>query len=407
MSRSSTELLDSAVAPASLRDASRAVARIADRHIPALDGLRGVAILSVLLFKAVAGYQPLTWIGAAIAATFGRGWVGVDLFFVLSGFLITGILLDSRGSPHFFRNFYARRTLRIFPLYYGTLMVVFIVIPLFWSMNAPNIQHIVRNQGWLWTYTANIAFEGKHKIFFDAGWLRLNHFWSLAIEEQFYLLWPTLVFLCPSSTFRKMCWALVAGALLLRIGVYFAHLPRGAMFYLTPCRVDSLTIGALLALALRRPDGLARMLAPAKLGAIVFGLVSFTILVWPDARPSDDRTTVLTFGFTVLAGFAACLLTLSLDPTPDNIWRRMLEHRSLRVLGKYSYAMYVTHMFVITALSVELSLPRIVAWSHFEPLGILIFVVLYVSVTLAVALLSWNLYEKHFLKAKRFFAYGS
>jgi peptidoglycan/LPS O-acetylase OafA/YrhL len=179
------------------------------------------------------------------------------------------------------------------------------------------------------------------------------------------------------------------------------------MFYLTPCRVDSLTIGALLALALRRPDGLARMLAPAKLGAIVFGLVSFTILVWPDARPSDDRTTVLTFGFTVLAGFAACLLTLSLDPTPDNIWRRMLEHRSLRVLGKYSYAMYVTHMFVITALSVELSLPRIVAWSHFEPLGILIFVVLYVSVTLAVALLSWNLYEKHFLKAKRFFAYGS
>src|SRR5581483_4595047 len=148
-----------------------------------------IAILSVLLFKAVAGYHPQTSLGSVTTAILGVGWAGVDLFFVLSGFLITGILLDTTRSPHFFRNFYARRTLRIFPWYYGLLIVVFLIVPHLFTVARPGVSDIFRHQAWLWTYTANIAFEGKHKIYFDADWLRLSHFWSLAIEEQFYLAW--------------------------------------------------------------------------------------------------------------------------------------------------------------------------------------------------------------------------
>src|SRR5207244_13039880 len=112
------------------------------------------------------------------------GIVGVDLFFVLSGFLITGLLLDSKGAPGYFRNFYARRTLRIFPLYYAVLALLFLVLPLLVALPPP-LEDARTHQVWLWTYTANFYIAAK------ASWWALtyvSHFWSLAIEEHFYLL---------------------------------------------------------------------------------------------------------------------------------------------------------------------------------------------------------------------------
>src|SRR5206468_651405 len=154
--------------------------------------LRGLAILLVIAFHTlrVTGKEGL--IGRFGAAIQDSGWIGVDLFFVLSGFLITGILLDSLGKPGYFRNFFARRTLRIFPLYYAVLTVSLFLVPaLIGLQRLPELYHrLLENQLWLWTYAANyLQATGRHTL---PGF---GHFWSLAIEEQFYLLWPFVVYL--------------------------------------------------------------------------------------------------------------------------------------------------------------------------------------------------------------------
>src|SRR5688572_7114217 len=151
-------------------------------HIPALDGLRGIAVLIVLGFHIFPNHVKF-------------GWAGVDLFFVLSGFLITGILLESKGTPNYYRNYLAKRTLRIFPLYYFFLIVFFIVFPLVgYSDSIYNYDYLSSTQSWYWLYIQN------WRIFFDPhypGEDIISHFWSLAIEEQFYIFWPLVIYLIP------------------------------------------------------------------------------------------------------------------------------------------------------------------------------------------------------------------
>src|SRR5436309_15382402 len=129
-------------------------------RLPGLDGVRGLAILMVLAVHFVGDATPTTW-GERLAVKLANyGMFGVDLFFVLSGFLITGLLLDSKGDPHYFRNFYARRTLRIFPLYYAVLALLFIVLPSVAALPLALEESRV-HQTWLWTYTANFYIAAK------------------------------------------------------------------------------------------------------------------------------------------------------------------------------------------------------------------------------------------------------
>ena len=182
-------MLVTSVEPLKDKQAAPAPAVGGAHHIPALDGLRGVAILMVLWFHY---YGPIYKFCASpfdrfIVLTINTGWMGVDLFFALSGFLITGILLDAKGAPHYFRNFYARRALRIFPIYYGFLFVILIVIPRF-HQYSPGLAQTVRDQAWLWLYGTNIA-----TTFFPIKLAGFLHTWSLAVEEHFYLVWPAIV----------------------------------------------------------------------------------------------------------------------------------------------------------------------------------------------------------------------
>lgn len=148
------------------------------QHISALDSIRGVAVLLVILFHCYPTY--ITKLG----------WLGVDLFFVLSGFLITGLLLDAKGKNNYYRNFIVRRTLRIFPLYYFALLLCLVIVPIvFKSLLPPDYGYYTANQLWFWTYTQNWLFS---KTGFPEN-LTLVHFWSLAVEEQFYLFWPLFV----------------------------------------------------------------------------------------------------------------------------------------------------------------------------------------------------------------------
>src|SRR5438105_8258761 len=150
-------------------------------HIPTLDGLRGVAILLVMLCHFLGLLKTGNHrLDSLLHLGFGHGWVGVNLFFVLSGFLITGILLDAKDSPRYFRNFYARRTLRIFPLYYGVLFVCFVILPLFPASHTAEFHDLRSRQLWLWAYGTNIKVTTFGDWCFGTPWLDLGHLWSFS-----------------------------------------------------------------------------------------------------------------------------------------------------------------------------------------------------------------------------------
>jgi peptidoglycan/LPS O-acetylase OafA/YrhL len=171
-------------------------------HIPALDGLRGIAILLVIPHNADIFSQSAPWLWP-IALVAHAGWIGVQLFFVLSGFLITRNLLDTRRDANYLRSFYVRRALRIFPLYFLTLFVGLVVLPhvVQFSPGALASHH---NQVWLWTFLSNWAQPYGLEV---SGF---SHFWSLAVEEQFYLVWPFVVLFAAGT---RLFWVSVVVAL--------------------------------------------------------------------------------------------------------------------------------------------------------------------------------------------------
>jgi peptidoglycan/LPS O-acetylase OafA/YrhL len=368
-------------------------------HAPALDGLRGLAILMVVLFHATPAAPGTTLLGTIVKNAAEVGAMGVDLFFVLSGFLITGILLEAKGSPRYFRTFYARRSLRIFPLYYGVLFVSLVLVPLFWPMTSSDAQRIHHDQGWLWFYASNI--KGSLSTLdrpFTAGWYQFDHFWSLAVEEQFYLMWPVLILVMGRRTMMGICAALIAAALALRGWLYLRHDPTAAFYSLTPCRIDELAMGGLLALL-----GRGRMNVPvlkqAARGVLIVCAAVLAMIWKTDAR-------AMVFGGTLFALFFGALIVLVVTGGEGIGVRSLFSLQPIRIVGKYSYAMYVLHPFLLAVLGDYLSARRLGGIAHSGGLGVFLYIIIALAVTFAAGWLSWNLYEKHFLKLKRFVEYA-
>lgn len=374
-------------------------------HLPALDGVRGLAILLVLvvhlmLFNNDTGNRWLDSVGQLRSL----GFLGVDLFFVLSGFLITGILYDTLHDPHYFRNFYMRRFLRIFPLYYGFLVFMLILTPVLhgaWHGRQYVLLAYLQNTG-IWFPT-----DGFH----PSDLIDLNHFWSLAVEEQFYLVWPLLIFLIKDRRrLIRLSFVLSACALALRIAFSIHETPYliGLVHEWTLCRMDTLMFGGCLALLLRGKNSLSRRWAAAWFWVSMLLMVGYA-LTHPWIYLSAAKF-IGTFGYTMCAIAFAALIFLTLDPF--SAWNRVFRVAWLRSLGKYSYGIYVLHILVGHVF--DLWLARLFGMSlrnflaprlHSRVLAILIEFCLNVVVIYAAAYLSYNLYEVRFLRLKRYFGY--
>lgn len=385
--------VDPAWAPASATRSSR-------QHLAPLDGVRGIAILMVIcshIFESDVDHHGL--LVRLIGQLFYYGSFGVDLFFVLSGFLITGILVDTVHDPHYFRTFYARRTLRIFPLYYGVLLLALLLTPLLHL-------HWGTMGALYWLYLQNLR-PAAAMSFTLGGPFALYHFWSLAVEEQFYLVWPTVVRMVPAP--RQLLRVTLYGsllALLARIVLVLSGASLFAMHATTALRADALLIGGALALLYRSPAW-ARVSAAARLVTLLAGTIVVGSIVWLEPqlahRPMAWSLWHAALRYSVLAiGFGA-LIAWSLQP--GTLLRRICEQAWLRRFGTYSYGLYVLHVFVMMELNWRVR-DLVDRLTHQKLLGVIAGAVTSLALAYLLAALSYRYYEQPFLRLKRYFAYA-
>lgn len=358
-------------------------------HIRALDGIRGLAVSLVLFIHLLqSNDNPAgSYLIHLIVRIKQAGWVGVDLFFALSGFLITGILVDLLGEEHYFRNFYVRRALRIFPLYYGVLLILYVILRPTWNDGHQFYLLLVYLQNTvLW-------WHGTQPVLLQS---LTGHLWSLAAEEQFYFMWPIVVFLVRDR--RKLMW--IAAGLVLAVPIFrtfllFHGVTFRVIYTSTFCRADSLLAGAWLALAMRSNlrDRVLRVAPFTFWAAILFCLG----IAWTTGTFFWDRNPmVTTVGYSALAVAATSLIAMALPV--GSTTAAIMNISPLRWLGKYSYGIYILHPMVDFLLA-----PHIESHVHGKIALHLALFGATLAGTFPLAWVSYNLYERRFLGLKKYF----
>lgn len=360
------------------------------QHIPQLDGLRGLAILLVTLYR-FGRSIPESHAGGLLVQTIELGTHGVELFFVLSGFLITGILLDTRGQTNQLRNFFARRGLRIFPLYFAALALCVWFIPTAAALTGlTSIEQAFapaqEQQFYLWCYLTNVQMSVVDAWSFGP----LDHFWSLAVEEHFYLMWPIVIVFCRSRTLLWTTVMLAIGCAVSRTAWLALGGTATAAEVLTVWRCEGLLMGAFIAMLVRSPDELWQRTAQITRWAWL-PLVCVAIAV--DA--TDRRIWMINT--TVWSAVWFCVL-LNLVASKRSGWLSWFFGLTwLRGLGKHSYGMYVFQAPLIP-------LAAAMGWVVGVSLSMdLMYVVSMFALTVAIAWCSWHGFEKHWLRLKEYF----
>jgi peptidoglycan/LPS O-acetylase OafA/YrhL len=364
-------------------------------HLAALDGVRAIAILMVIVYHSLNGLPGMTWGQNVAMRLASQGWAGVDLFFVLSGFLITGILMDARESAHALRNFYARRVLRIVPVYLVFLLFSLWLASAVGTSSADESARLHQTQMWYWTYTMNILVALHN---WSATTLPTSHLWSLAVEEQFYLLWPLAALLMSPMTLRRTALACIAAAELCRLAFILHGADGQVNFVLLPTRMDTLAAGAFLACAYREPALWARVLGARQgltLVALVLVLCNVLYRHTIDIQAPLEQMIVLP----ALVALGTVLVASAAAGIP---W---LSSTALRLIAKISYGMYVWHLVVIRLIVMHVRAPATTS-----PRAWWIFYTVMVGGTvcgsIVVALISWHVIEQPFLRLKRFVPSG-
>ena len=370
-------------------------------RIETLDGIRGIAILLVFAVHIQSmGLAPQTgtlsrWAAKAMSC----GWSGVDLFFVLSGFLITGILLDTKNTGNRFRSFYSRRTLRIFPLYYLIVLS---------SIAVSGCSHIFFHHdlsgpgwpGWAWylLYVQNwyLPVGQLHDMIF------LGPLWSLAIEEQFYLIWPLCVWRLSTRDLVKLC---IAG-ILLAAGFRYALTYRASTtlayvaYMNTFARMDGLLAGALCAIVVR-----SRM-PIAQLRFLIVGLAApclsgIAMLLYTGHIAWNDREVLVLGHLALSIAFGCLVLAAYIENRGGNLFDWALRARPLVVLGKYSYGIYV---YQGLALAVLLHVCQHSSWWGRSSGLDLLAALCWMIATLLLAFVSFHAFEAKFMQLRESFA---
>jgi len=344
--------------------------------IPPLDGLRGVAALLVLghhFFKSFPISGTGIWSTLQHLTSFGQ--TGVDLFFVLSGFLITRILLASRDRADYFSSFYIRRALRIFPLYFlGLALYYLVVIPLKQESIPP-----FNLQWWYWCYFQNVGITFQSTNIEGPA-----HFWSLAVEEHFYLIWPVIIYLVPRQRVALVCYVMIAVALLSRAVMLndgYGYL----VLYFTPCRLDALAVGALLAVWER--DG--RLTAFSKSFIILASALIIVMVIMMISLSNQSSNIAQWSKYLIYALFYGCIIGLIRNNSTRTI--PLLSTGFLRWTGKISYGLYVYHLFVIEVVAARLD------QTQFS--RIFLFIIC-IGTSYLLAWASYTFYESWFLQLK-------
>jgi peptidoglycan/LPS O-acetylase OafA/YrhL len=336
------------------------------KKIPQLDAIRGLAVLLVLIHNT--DVYPSLHLGLIA----DNGWMGVDLFFVLSGFLITGVLVDTKKSGGYFRNFYARRCLRIWPLYYSALLFMFVVVPLLRPSEAQTV-FAARSSPW-WAYP--LFLQNFLIPIPTAATGLLGVTWSLAVEEQFYLVWPLVVRLCNEVQLRKIAIAVICISPALR---FYLSLHQVNIYSNTFCRLDGLMAGAFLAATVRSSSFVAsRFVAPAWIALLVSA---------PLALITDTfHARWIVFSLVALASVSFVYVGIF---SKQRWLQALLGNRFLLYTGTISYGIYL----------LEKIPPDLAKTFHFDQHPFLALPIT-TAATYVLAAMSWNLLEKPFLRLK-------
>jgi len=340
-----------------------------NQHLPQLDGLRGIAILIVVL-----GHLTVLNFGLGVTRLGPIPPLGVDLFFVLSRFLITRILLQSREQPNYFKSFYARRALRIWPLYFMVLAILFAAT----NHRIPALTFDENRLQWpvFVFYIQNVFYKQASEL----GPLALAITWSLAVEEQFYAIWPIVV---RKLSIRALITVLVATIVLAPVARFVA--PRfGVDPYMNPvCLFDAIAMGGLLAIwTVTHPSW--RVTAPGKMWSILSLAVLAEVICHFAGLTHYLSKTIVSAAFTGLLA-----LGLHSDPLI-----RTLSNRALCFLGRVSYCIYLAHPIVAAMV--------LMVWPG-AGFGIRLLRATAIGVvSFAIAALSWRFFEEPILRLKKY-----
>ena len=374
---------------------------VRNQHFLQIDGLRGIAVLLVTIYHLGLTYHgDGVFSNVVIASILQMGWMGVDLFFVISGFLITSILLETRHEPHYFRNFIMRRTLRIWPLYYAWLLLLIVIAPAILSPVPEELQRLADKQAWFWAYGANwlFALEGGFNL------TPCGYFWSLAVEEQFYLLWPLVIRYTPEGRLPVVCSAMLLGSLGLRLLLAALGVGESSLYTITFTHLDSIAAGSLLAVLARQPRWLERVKG-ASTPLLLGGLAALLLVRNFDSSFKFWEPAMARYGLACVALVGAMLLVKAHFNSRSTWYRGLLSTRALVATGRYSYALYLTHVPVGVQIEKMTShwLANAVSTADYD-LRYALQAGGALLLSWLLSMMSWHLFEKHILKLKRYFA---